>query len=342
MTRKSNTASAQVVEIPRADLTANPFENSMLVQVSLGKIGNTRKVSNSNIKAKPFRCPSCKNQSPAKERCKRCEGAGKIEPDKAYLRASKKLFISPEYQAIESYDGETRKWFEDVALPSYFAPGIYQVALHNVRKATDYLDERIAGRKPLVEAFMQKYDGYIDEAREAVGPELFNPKDYYTHDEARGYFRMGYRLIEIGTPGSLQSIDRELFEKERGKIVGWWQDMKQGAETMLVGKMKEVVDHALDRLAGGPGGKPQIFRDTMTEKITHFLETFDDLNAITNSNELKALKQTMQAAMEGVDAQELRDSKRTRKEVVETFERIQAQLETMMVPKGRAFSIDEN
>jgi hypothetical protein len=343
-------------------VAADPFENSMLIQVSISALGNNRKVSTAKIETHKFTCPACKITAEQKQqmisdgldeaerreriadlkkKCQTCEGTGKIEADKALLRASKKLFDSPEYNAIGKYDGETRKWIEDHSLPSHFAPGMYQVWTERVRNVTDYIAERLAGRKPLVDEFMAKYDFYVEDTQKRLGPELFNPKDYKTHADACASFYMSYRIIEISTPGSLKAMDRDLYEQEKTKIISWAADAKAKWEADLTDSMKKLVDHALDRLAGGKGGKPQMFQHTMVSNIEAFLGTFDDLNAMAKNPELANLKQTMQKAIDGVDAQELRDSKRTRAEVVATFTEIQAKLDEMIVNRpARAVSLE--
>jgi hypothetical protein len=74
-------------------------QRTVCVKVRLGRIGNTRKVSNSQVE---------------------------VDTDKSLIRVSKHLLDSKELRSIANFDGEVRRYLYDIGLVPGFV-GLYQV-----------------------------------------------------------------------------------------------------------------------------------------------------------------------------------------------------------------------
>src|SRR5204863_2209183 len=167
----------------------NLFERAVMVSLEIKKLGLRRKVN---------------------------AGAVQVDADKDMLAVSKKLLESPEYDAISSYDTETRAWLEHRSLPSSFRSGIYLIPMTLITEIDQYLKGRQDGREALIEVFLLSYERLVDEARDRLRA-LFDIANYPDADTVRDSFSLSYQFVEFRAPGSLRKLDTALFEQERLK-----------------------------------------------------------------------------------------------------------------------------
>ena len=123
-------------------------QRTVCVKVRLGRLGNTRKVSNSQVE---------------------------VDTDKSLLLISKHLLDSKELRTIASFDGEIRRYLYDTCLP--FEAGIHLCPLPLLEQMESKLREFAARRKGLIEAFLTAYPTLCQEAAKRLR-SLYNPTDY--------------------------------------------------------------------------------------------------------------------------------------------------------------------
>ena len=107
---------------------ADLARKTVFIKLHLGLLGNTRKVSSSQVE---------------------------VDADKALILVTKRLLASPELQAIRTLDGELRRYLYDTCLP--FEVGIHLLPLGLLETVDEKLREFREKRSVLVEVFLDAY-----------------------------------------------------------------------------------------------------------------------------------------------------------------------------------------
>jgi hypothetical protein len=225
-----------------------------------------------------------------KFRCMSNKAKGDIEQidakgaDADRLTISKKLFESPEYDAIREFQSNIRKWTKLRCVPSYFQKGLFIVKNENVPAFEAKLKDARPELQTLVESFVSVYESQKNAARESLAG-LYNENDYPPAAEIARRFGWDWNWVAIGVPDSLPE---ELKAAEAAKIEGQFK----AAEVEIMAALREgfakVVEHITDRLAidpNNPDAKPKTFRDSLFEDLTDLVETFSARN-LTDDKEL--------------------------------------------------------
>src|SRR5713226_3037425 len=230
-------------------------QKTVCLKVHLGLIGNSRKVSNSQVE---------------------------VDADKQLIRVSKTLLDSVELQVIKTLDGEVRRYLYDTCLP--FESGIQLVPLPQIETVDKKLREYAQKRLELVDAFAGAYPRLCEQAAARLRT-LYNPNDYPPVDIVRSHFAFTWRYLSFGVPGQLKEISARIFEDEREKAGRMMAEASSEIQQVLRAALAEMVAHLRDRLADQADGKPQRIRESTVQKLRNFLDTFDFRN-VTDDEEL--------------------------------------------------------
>lgn len=288
-------------------------DKSVLLVVEFRKLGNTRKVNMSQVD---------------------------VNADKSMLHMNKNLLASPEYDAIKTHDGKTRQWLYSRALPSLFKEGVYRVPNTMVVDVDEYLSARSAERRELVELFRRSYVLRVNAAKEKLNG-LFNPRDYYSPDEAARRFDLTWRYVTFDTPNALKNLKDGLFEREREKIVKMVEEANEEIRNVLRLQLSELVKRMITQLTPKSDGKRKKIYDSLTGNLEDFLSTFNARN-IADDVELQALVEKARNVVKGVDPDLLRNEDFVRITVKDGFDQINKQLDQMIVDKpARRFDFGE-
>ena len=286
-------------------------QKTVCVKVRLGRLGNTRKVSNSQVE---------------------------VDTDKSLLLISKHLLDSKELRTIANFDGEIRRYLYDTCLP--FEAGIHLCPLPMLEQMECKLREFAARRKGLVEAFLTAYPTLCQEAAKRLR-SLYNPTDYPPLDYVAQQFTLIWQYISFGVPDQLREISTKIWHDEREKAAEMMAEAGREIQQVLRTAMGELVKHMRDRLKDGPEGKPLRFKETTVSNLVEFLGTFDFRN-VTDDAELKGLVEKARAMLVGVSADDLRTTSGVRAKVQQGMADLAAELDTMIVKKpGRKFRFNE-
>ena len=261
------------------------------------------------------------------------------DTDKEYLKLSKMLIDSPEYEAITSFQSKIREWTEARSVPSFFKKGLCLFKMEMIETVDEYLRGAIEEQKTLVENFLREYPGQKEIAVSRLNGQ-YRETDYLSIEEMRTRFGITWNWMKLGIPDNLP---QQIFEAEKEKAEKMWADAADQITMTLRKAFKELIDHAVDRLKIEPGAKKKIFRDTFLPNIQEFIETFNMRN-LTNDNDLKDLVEKAQSVLSSVgdDTQSLRSDKGMRNFTARKFEEIKTVLDTMIMEKpARQFAFDE-
>lgn len=286
-------------------------QRTVCVKVRLGRLGNTRKVSNSQVE---------------------------VDTDKSLIRVSKHLLDSKELRALANFDGEVRRYLYDTCLP--FEAGIHLCPFALLEQTEAKLRDFATRRQELVAAFLSAYPALCKEAAQRLRA-LYNPGDYPPVEYVEQQFKFLWQYISFGVPEQLREISTKIWQEEREKAAQVMADAGQEIQQVLRAAMAELVKHMRDRLQDGPDGKPLRFKESTVSNLVEFLGTFDFRN-VTDDAELKALVVRARTIVAGVDAEALRTTADLRSRVQQEMAELAAELDTMIVKKpGRKFRFQQ-
>jgi hypothetical protein len=264
-----------------------------------------------------------------------------VDADKTMLTLNKRLLRSLALRKINHVQATAVNAVYNLSVPSFFKPGICVLKFAAVPKAEAILKQAQAALAPLVETFVAEYPKAVDDMQ-AVLREQFRRADYPTVDEVRQMFGFKWRYLNIGAPQELETIDAKIFA-DQTKLVA--AEMKVAAvemRRMLLATFQEAVGHIADRLTNGVGGKPKVFRDSLLDNVSAFVENFP-LRDLTNFEELQTLVTEAKSMLKGVSPTLLRDDASLRAATQKQAETLKTALDALLVsPPTRAIILDDD
>ena len=286
-------------------------QRTVCVKVRLGRLGNSRKVSNSQVE---------------------------VDTDKSLIRVSKHLLDSKELRVIANFDGEIRRYLYDTCLP--FEAGIHLCPFALLEQLEGKMREFADGRQGLIQSFLIAYPGLCQEAAQRLR-SLYNPGDYPPVDHVAQQFTFTWQYISFGVPDQLREISTRIWQDEREKAAQMMAEAGREIQQVLRTAMAELVKHMRDRLKDGPDGKPLRFKETTVSNLVDFLGNFDFRN-VTDDAELKALVDKARQTLTGITADDLRTTADVRVRVQQGMADLAAELDTMIIKKPvRKFRFNE-
>lgn len=213
----------------------NVTEKTVCISITFGALGNSRKVSTSEVE---------------------------VDTDKSMIRVNKTLLDAAELKAITKHDGELRSWLVDISLPSFFRAGFYLVPIAAIEKVQERLLEGQTKRAELVEAFLKVYKQRKSEAETRL-KGLYNPTDYPAPSRVRAMFVFEWSWISFTTPGKLKEISASFFEQEQQKAATKWAQATEGNHA--------PTPRATQRDGGSHGGAAYPWRRRQGETLSLFI-----------------------------------------------------------------------
>lgn len=286
-------------------------QRTVCVKVRLGRLGNSRKVSNSQVE---------------------------VDTDKSLIRVSKHLLDSKELRTIANFDGEIRRYLYDTCLP--FESGIHLCPVALLEEMECKLRVFTGSREKLVQEFLLVYPSLCQEAAKRLR-SLYNPADYPPLEHVAQQFTFSWQYVSFGVPDQLREISTKIWHDEREKAAQVMAEAGREIQQVLRAAMAELVKHMRDRLKDGPDGKPLRFKETTVSNLVDFLGTFDFRN-VTDDAELKILVDKARELLADISADDLRTTAGVRAKVQQGMADLAAELDTMIVKKpARKFRFNE-
>ena len=295
------------VQNPGVDLA----RRTVCIKVRLSTMGNTRKVSTSQIEA---------------------------DADKDLLRVSKHLLDSAELKAIGRFDGEIRRYLYNLCLP--FEIGIHLLPVAALETVEQRLRQFRTQREELVTAFLCVYPSLAGDAGKRLRG-LYNPADYAPVDKVERQFGFSWQYVSFGVPDQLRGISQEVWEQEREKAAQRMAEASSEIQLVLRESMAKLVQHMAERLKDGADGKLLRFKETTVSNLVEFLQNFEFRN-VTDDYELQKIVTQARSLLEGVGADDLRTTGDLRAKVQQGMASLANELDTMMTRTGgRKFRFEE-
>ena len=287
---------------------SNLVAKTVFLKTRFGAIGNSRKVSGSDVL--------------------------ETDADLALLKVSKQLLDSPELEAIKKADGKMRAWLYNTCLP--YDMGIQLLPIGLIETAQAKMTEYRTERATLVDAFIASYDAQRQNAAKHLGT-LYNEADYPSVDAIKAKFVFEWQYVSFGVPGHLKSISAALFEAEKEKQAQQMQAATEEITAIMRQSLYDMVEHLQARLTPGDDGRPRILRESAVANLQEFLTTFE-LRNVTNDKELAAQVAKARALLSGTNATAIRNSDILKAKILSGMDSIKDSLSAMVVEKpGRLF-----
>lgn len=300
-------------------------EQTVCLTVRVGLLGTRRRVRAEQIRevSKSEPTPSLKVKGQTDDT------VVLVAADKKMLHVGKDILQSKELQAINHVGMELRAHIRARAVPQeVLRDGTYMLPLELIEKTTDRIEEFRAQFAEKVKVFVEAYPGLVASAQQRLRG-AFNPQDYPPASHVAQAFYIETTWLTLEVPGSLKGVNRALYEREKKKAEKTWAEATDKIRDALRLGFAELVGTMADRLDVNADGKKKVFRNTLTEHINDFLETFEARNVVQDSD-LSMLVAKAKELMKGVDVEQLRDDEALRKRVKEGFDKINTKLEPMV------------
>jgi len=249
-----------------------------------------------------------------------------------FLSARKKLLDTRHaaYKEVTAIRGRVLAFWKGITLP-YPEPGIRLIRQADLEGFNQKLLDLRGELYQAVAKLDTHYAELKDTARRRLG-QLYNAADYPPSLE--GLFEIDWDFPSVEPPDYLLQLSPALYEQERARVLARFEEAVQLAEQAFYTEFGRLIAHLTERLDQGDKGERKVFRDSAVSNLAEFFERFRQLNVRSN-DQLDSLVDQAKQAVQGVDAQALRDSDALRRQVAAKLGRVQNVLDGLIVDQPR-------
>jgi hypothetical protein len=249
-----------------------------------------------------------------------------------FLSAGKKLLDTRHqaFKAVTAVRHRVLTYWKGNTLP-FPEPGIRLLKQDDIPAFDVHLTSLRVELAEAVQALDRHYLDLKDLARLQLG-SLYNPADYPT--SLVGLFGIAWEFPSVEPPDYLRELSPQLYDQECQRVATRFDEAVRLAEDAFLAELGKLVAHLTERITGQEDGRPKIFRDSAVENLTDFFHRFRALNVRSNA-QLDELVEQARRAVVGVEPQDLRTNVTLRQQVSEDLNRIQSNLDDLLVDRPR-------
>ena len=236
--------------------------------------------------------------------------ADKHAAAKGAARVNKNLLAGrPELDNIAKFVAGVRNWVYTNTLP-WSDNGLRMLPVTQFAKFHKQMNEFATEFDTLVSAFVSIYPSLITAQAMALG-DMFKREDYPTADAITGKFRFGFNYIPVPDAGDLRvDVGNEARRQLQEQLQALVEERVVAANKELWGRLHEHLTRMQDRLKvdiKDGEEKPRRFHGTLVTGGVELCDLLDSLN-VTNDVALERAGKQLRAALDGIDAEDLRDN----------------------------------
>jgi len=172
-------------------------------------------------------------------------------------------------------------------------------------------------RKQMITKFLDNYDDLITQASLALG-NLFVRDDYPDQMQVAKQFEFKYSFLPVPVAGDFRvDVGNEAIADLHNQFNASVTDRVHNAMADVTWRLEDCLKRMSERLADDDSGaetKKKIFRDTLVTNAQELVQDLKHLNII-NDPKIEDARKQLSKAVDGLDAETLRDSSHTRQEV---------------------------
>lgn len=279
-------------------------QTTLIVTVSLGKWGNTRKVDSDT-------------------------DAIQTDASRDMVKFSKKLIISDEYEKIASFDSAFRKDIKKYALKTSFGAGNLIVPVHAFEIVKSKIEQAKIDRQALVDAFLDVYEKHVLESAGLL-LSLHDSEDYDGLEDVADAFYIKYRVSSFSAPDSLKAISQKTFDEERARIQVSMHELIEENRVLLRMGVRDVLDKVIDSLSVKPNGKKNALKESTYTNLVEAINSFQMLN-IANDREMNSVIEQLKSVTGMTDTKSLRENAGFATAVRSQFDKIKGSIDNLLI-----------
>lgn len=244
---------------------------------------------------------------------------------------SKKLWDSEELTAIINNESNFDGFIKRYSSPMPLRAGHHLLSQSLLRKVEERLEQHLASREPLIDAFVNVFDKTVKDSMDLLGDQA-KITDYPTKAQIKGYFFFGWGYLDFKVSGKLDTLPPEILKRKKEQLEQEELEAKEVQKSLLRGEFLEHVSHLVDRLESVEKDgelKRKTFRDTLLEKFNEFNDNYFARN-LAGDNELTPLVVKGIQLLKGVTPEKLRESDSLRIETHKEFSALKESLKELI------------
>lgn len=244
--------------------------------------------------------------------------------DKSALSVSKEVWNSEAFKKIRALDVSIRGYAqsETVPAPSIIKAGIYCIPPTKVVEVDAELETYFETRDEYIEQFRAEYEAMVEAQKARLG-SLFNEAEYPPVDRLVKAFSHDKGYLQIGTSSQLKKVSQAIFEREEKKAKERINEFIETTEAALIQGAQKVVSELIDRLTQpNKNGKAQQVKKATVENWKTFFASLKERN-LSGNKSLSEIAEKGMKALEGVNAENLKNSDLERDRVGKLFADVQ-------------------
>lgn len=260
------------------------------------------------------------------------------------ISVTKKLFDCKELKDIVSNQTKLDEYLKRRSSPLPLKKSHHLVAYDLFHEVEGEINEFFNRHRILVDKFVDVYDEAVNEAKELLGDQ-FNPEDYPTKEQVKGYFYFGWEWLEFKIAERLKEIDKEAAERQELQREQKIIQAGEACTALLTQQMQKILEHLVDRLTPVENEdgelKRKTFRTKMLDPINDFLAVYD-ARVLGQQTALTPLVEKVKGLMGGASVQQLKDNPEFRNNLEKEIATIKEQVDKMVIEQPlRSISFDE-
>ena len=224
---------------------------------------------------------------------------------------------SDQLEAITKLSGEIRDWHGRQTLP-WSDTGTRLLPMSNFFDYKQQLGIYEAEFKARINTFIQQYPNIIQGMVYKLG-NLFDRSEYPDADKIANKFNLRYTIMPVP---ETKDFRVDIADDIRDEMQKEYQKAYEGRVEAAMGdawsRLHTTLEHMIDRLSGDD---KKIFRNSLVDNALELTNLLTRLN-VTNDPRLENARQALEQSLVGVTADELRDSKGARQEILSRVNQI--------------------
>jgi hypothetical protein len=228
-------------------------------------------------------------------------------------RVTKHLFVgNPKLEEVLKRSAKARTYVANNTLP--WMGTLKLLPMSKFLQFQEDMGELQAEFHGAVDAFLKDYDIQVAAMAFKLGG-LFDRNEYPPAELLRHKFNFAWHVMPLPASGDFR-VETEAALRANLRDAYIEATNQRVAESMsaMWARLRECLEHMMDRLGRNKDGKPNIFRDSMLENAKELVNLLKDFN-ITHDPQMEKARQELCMLIDGVEPDELRKSMPIREEV---------------------------
>ena len=214
-------------------------------------------------------------------------------------------------EAITKLAGEIRDWHGRQTLP-WSDTGTRLLPMTNFFDYKHQLGVYEAEFKSRINTFIHEYPNIVQSMAYKLGA-LFNRSEYPDANDIATKFNMRYTIMPVPETNDFRvDIADDIRNEMQQEYQKAYEGRVEAAMSDAWSRLHTTLEHMIDRLSGD---EKKIFRNSLVDNALELTNLLTRLN-VTNDPKLESARRALEQSLVGVTADELRDSKGAREEIL--------------------------